>query len=240
MLVSGAVAEKPSRLVAASEPIELRHRPPFVSRGGTKLEGALDRFGVDPAGRRCLDVGASTGGFTDCLLQRGAASVVAVDVGRRQLDHGLRDDERVTVMEGVNARKLTPGQVGTPPTLVTADVSFISLATVAPALAAVATADADFVLLVKPQFEAGPEAVERGGVVREPDIHRQVVARVVDDLAGVGLATRAVAPSSLRGPAGNVEFFVHAVRGPTMTVGPAEIEAAVAEAHRMVARAQTE
>lgn len=240
MLVSGAVAEKASRLVAASEPIELRQRARFVSRGGSKLEGALDRFGVDPAGRCCLDVGASTGGFTDCLLQRGAASIVALDVGRQQLDQSLREDDRVTVMEGVNARDLTPGQVGEPPTLVTADVSFISLATVAPALVAVAATDAEFVLLVKPQFEAGREAVERGGVVRDPAVHREVLGRIVGDLAGFGLAAQAVVPSPLRGPAGNAEFFVHAVRGADVAVGDAEIEAAVAEAPRGFAGPETQ
>lgn len=231
VLVSGAIATKASRLVAPDEPIELRSPPRFVSRGGLKLDAALERFGVGVAGRRCLDAGSSTGGFTDCLLERGAAEVVAVDVGRGQLDARLRADPRVRVLEGVNARTLAPALVGAPVEVVTADLSFISLAAVAPALTAVATPDAEFVFLVKPQFEAGPDRVGRGGVVRDPAVHRDVLARVVGDLAGAGLAVTGVMPSPLRGAEGNVEFLAHLRRGATPGVGPADLDAAVAEAH---------
>lgn len=230
VLVSGAVAEKPSRLVAPSEPIELLVPARYVSRGGLKLEAALDRFGVDVGGRRCLDAGASTGGFTECLLQRGAASVVAVDVGRGQLAPRLRADPRVRVLEGVNARDVSPEMVGEPADVVTADLSFISLRLVARALAGAASPTADFVFLVKPQFEAGRERVGRGGVVRDPDVHQKVLQTVVADLAVEGLAAVGVIPSPLRGAEGNVEFFAHLLRGDTPAVGGADIERAVLQA----------
>ena len=181
-----------------------------MSRGGAKLAGALDAFGVDPSGRRCLDAGASTGGFTDCLLQRGAASVIAVDVGRGQIAWTLRSDPRVEVRERVNVRQMREGDIDPPPDLVVADLSFISLTIVAPALRAVARDDAEFVLLVKPQFEAGPARVGKGGVVRDPAVHKAVLRETVAGLDAGGLGVLAVEASSLRGADGNVEFFAHA------------------------------
>jgi 23S rRNA (cytidine1920-2'-O)/16S rRNA (cytidine1409-2'-O)-methyltransferase len=213
VLVSGSLAEKPSTLVDPADPVELvAPARRFVSRGGEKLAAALDRFGVDPVGRRALDVGASTGGFTDCLLQRGADQVVALDVGYGQLAWALRTDDRVSVLERTNVRELTPAHLPYAPDLVVADLSFISLRLALPALARVAEQGADFVLLVKPQFEAGPEQVGRGGVVRDPEVWRRVVADVAASSVEAGLFPRGAMASPLPGPAGNVEFFVHAVK----------------------------
>src|SRR5438132_458518 len=211
VLVSGARADRAGRLVSPDEPVHLE-RPPsrYVSRGGEKLAAALERFGLDVVGRRALDAGASTGGFTDCLLQRGAESVVAVDVGTGQLAWSLRNDPRVTVRERCNVRNLTMADVGgVPVDLVVADLSFISLRLVAPALAGVARDGADAVLLIKPQFEAGKGQVRRGGLVTDPAVHRSVLEQVTAALAGDGLVPLAVMPSPLRGAAGNIEFLGH-------------------------------
>lgn len=232
VLVSGAPAITPARLVAPGEPIELRRRPRFVSRGGEKLDAALARFGVEVAGRRCLDVGASTGGFTDCLLQRGAAEVVAVDVGHGQLDWRLRNDPRVRVREGLNARALGLEHVdGTPVGVVTADLSFISLRLVARPLALVGDHDAHYVVLVKPQFEAGPSEVGRGGIVRDPEVHRRVVVGVAGALEQAGLGVAGAMVSPIRGGSGNVEFCFHLRRSPRV-VDDAALEAVVQEAWR--------
>ena len=208
VLVSGAVASKPAHMVAPSEAIELAAPPRrFVSRGGLKLEAALDAFGIDPTGLRCLDVGASTGGFTDCLLQRGAAHVVALDVGRGQLDWSIRRDERVTSLESTdvrNADRAAVGNVG----LVVADVSFISLRTVLPHIALLAE-DAPIVALVKPQFEVGPRRVGKGGIVRDPALHDEAVASVVARAEQLGLRCWGSMPSPVPGAEGNREFFVH-------------------------------
>jgi 23S rRNA (cytidine1920-2'-O)/16S rRNA (cytidine1409-2'-O)-methyltransferase len=231
VLVGGAPARSPSHQVAAGEPVTVAGPPArFVSRGGDKLAGALDAFAVDVDGLRCLDVGASTGGFTDCLLQRGAAEVVAVDVGRGQLAWTLRSDERVRLLERTNARDLTADRIGGPAHLVTADVSFISLRTVAPALARCAAPGAAFVLLVKPQFEAGPARIGKRGVVRDRAVHEAVLTEVVEGLAAAGIGVVALAVSSPRGSEGNVEFFAHARLG-APTVEPAEIAAVVEVAH---------
>ena len=220
--MAGSPADKPARLVAPDEPIALAGPPPpFVSRGGQKLDGALTRFAVPVQDRRALDTGASTGGFTDCLLQRGAARVYAVDVGHGQLDQGLRTDPRVTVLERVNARTLTPAILRAadpafePCPLITADLSFISLRTVAPALCgAVAAGGADLVLLVKPQFEAGRAVVARGkGVVRDPAVWLSALAGVTSALHDAGTGIMGAMVSPLTGPAGNVEFLVHARKG---------------------------
>lgn len=226
VLVSGSPAEKPSTLVDPADPLELvAPARRFVSRGGDKLSAALDRFEVDPAGRRALDAGASTGGFTDCLLQRGAAHVVALDVGYGQLAWSLRTDERVSVLERTNVRELTPAHLPYAPDLVVADLSFISLSLAVPALARVAEPGSDFVVLVKPQFEAGPEQVGRGGVVRDPEVWRRVLGDVANSFAQAGLSPRGAIASPLAGPAGNVEFFLHAV-GVTGTE-PEELSAEV-------------
>jgi 23S rRNA (cytidine1920-2'-O)/16S rRNA (cytidine1409-2'-O)-methyltransferase len=233
--VGGAPARSAARMVDPAEPIALAGPPArFVSRGGDKLEAALVRFGVDVEGRRALDAGASTGGFTDCLLQRGAREVVAVDVGRGQLAWSLREDPRVRVLERTNVRHLDSATVGEPADVAVADLSFISLVLVAPALAALTTAAADLVLLVKPQFEAGRAQVGRGGIVRDPAVHRAVLDRVVAGLAEHGLVTVGVMASPRRGADGNREFLVHvrkrAATGPgTAAVSDADLAAAAAE-----------
>ncbi len=222
VLVGGAPADKPARLVAPDEPLTVLGPPaPFVSRGGQKLEAALTRFAVDPCGRRVLDAGASTGGFTHCLLQRGAAHVYAVDVGHGQLDQRLREDRRVILLERVNVLSLTPDALRErdptfePCSLVTADLSFISLVTVVPVLCGpLGRDDADLVLLVKPQFEAGRAVAARGkGVIRDPVVWRGSLERVSSALRGVGTGIMGVMVSPLTGPAGNVEFLVHARKG---------------------------
>jgi 23S rRNA (cytidine1920-2'-O)/16S rRNA (cytidine1409-2'-O)-methyltransferase len=237
--VSGAPASKPTRMVAPHEPVLLSgDAPRFVSRGGDKLAGALERFGVDPTGLRALDAGASTGGFTDCLLQAGASRVVAVDVGYGQLHERLRGDGRVEVHERTNVRDLAPGDLGEPFPLIVADLSFISLRTVAPNLVGLAAPGADLVLLVKPQFEAGREEASRGkGVIRDPEVWRRVLGEVVAALDAVGTAMMGGMASPLRGADGNVEFLVHARKGAPATT--ADLDAVVAEA-RTAPTAQAE
>jgi 23S rRNA (cytidine1920-2'-O)/16S rRNA (cytidine1409-2'-O)-methyltransferase len=202
-------ARKPGELVAPDAELVVAERPEFVSRGGVKLANALDALGIDPTGRRALDVGAATGGFTDCLLQRGAKAVIALDVAYGELHWTLRKDERVTVIERRNARTLAPGELPWPPDLIVADVSFISLAKVLPAVLAVAAERFDCLALVKPQFEVGPERVGKGGVVREAADRRAAlvaVAAVARDQ--LGAAVLGFASSGLPGPAGNRESFV--------------------------------
>jgi 23S rRNA (cytidine1920-2'-O)/16S rRNA (cytidine1409-2'-O)-methyltransferase len=214
-MVAGAVATKPSRLVAPSEPVVVLGPPPrFVGRGGDKLDAALDRFAVDVAGRRAIDAGASTGGFTDALLQRGARSVVAVDVGRGQLHQKLRTDPRVVVLERTDIRNVDPDAIGGPAPLVVADLSFISLRTVASELLGLTEAGGDLVLLVKPQFEAGRAEASKGrGVVRDPEVRRRAVDDVVAAYEAAGATIMGCMESPLRGAQGNVEFFIHAVNG---------------------------
>lgn len=232
--VGGAPASSPARLVDAGEPVSVAGEAgPFVSRGGTKLAAALEAFEVEVAGRRALDAGASTGGFTDCLLSRDAAHVVAVDVGRGQLHWSLRTDDRVTVLDRTNVRDLTSDDVGAAPEVLTVDLSFISLRTVAPALLGIAADGADFVMLVKPQFEAGRNRVGEGGIVRDAGVHREVLAEVIAALDAQGLGVIGLIASPLRGAAGNVEFLAHARSG-ALRVGAAEIDAAVVEAHTAV------
>jgi 23S rRNA (cytidine1920-2'-O)/16S rRNA (cytidine1409-2'-O)-methyltransferase len=213
VLVAGIPAQSAARQVGAGEAIAFsRPSPRFVSRGGEKLEAALTAFDVRVTGRRALDAGASTGGFTDCLLRRGAAHVHAVDVGRGQLAWRLRADARVTVLERVNVRHLDPTALGGPVPLVVADLSFISLLTVAPALEQCSTHDADLVLLVKPQFEAGRGRVGKGGVVRDPAVHADVLASVATGLTNAGLPVVDATASPVRGADGNREFFVRCTK----------------------------
>jgi 23S rRNA (cytidine1920-2'-O)/16S rRNA (cytidine1409-2'-O)-methyltransferase len=203
--------------------------PEYASRGGHKLEGALAAFaGLAVAGRRCLDAGASTGGFTDVLLRAGAQHVVAVDVGYGQLAWALRTDPRVTVLDRVNVRQLTPEQVAPAPGLVTADLSFISLSLALPALAACAAPDADFVLMVKPQFEVGKGNVGAGGVVRDPAKRAEAVRSVAATAAGLGLGVRGITASPLPGPSGNVEYFLWLHRG-APPLDDAELQRAITE-----------
>jgi 23S rRNA (cytidine1920-2'-O)/16S rRNA (cytidine1409-2'-O)-methyltransferase len=208
--VDGRVADKPGMPVRSDALVEVvRPDHPWVSRGGVKLAAALEAFGVDPRGLRCLDVGASTGGFTHVLLERGATQVVAVDVGRGQLDWGLRNDPRVVVREGVNARRLLPEEVPGPFALITVDVSFISLRLVLPALAPLLEPEGALVALVKPQFEVGRRQVGRGGVVRDEEARERAILAVIAAAAELGLACRGRIPSPIAGPAGNVEELVY-------------------------------
>jgi 23S rRNA (cytidine1920-2'-O)/16S rRNA (cytidine1409-2'-O)-methyltransferase len=183
----------------------------YVSRAGLKLEAALDYFHVNPSGKLCLDIGASTGGFTDCLLQRGAARVIAVDAGTNQLDWKLRQDPRITVMEKTNARYLTLGQIGMRVAIVTMDVSFISATLIIPALPPLLDKDADILVLVKPQFEVGPHQVGKGGVVRDPKLHEEAINKVARKITELGFTGMGRVESVLPGASGNREFFLHAI-----------------------------
>lgn len=207
--VAGSVVSKPAASVDPDGPVELTTDPATVGRGSAKLAGALDIWGISPRGVVALDAGACTGGFTEVLLARGAARVYAVDVGHDQLAASLRRDPRVVDMPGVNLRTVVPGWLGEQCGLVVADVSFISLTLVLPALVAAATADADFVLLVKPQFEAGRAALDGTGVVRSAEDRAGAVARVVTAAQELDLAACAVAPSVIVGGRGNQEYFLH-------------------------------
>ena len=214
--IDGQVVSKAGAPVKPDARIELATPDhPYVGRGGVKLAGALDAFAIDPTGRRALDVGASTGGFTDVLLQRGAASVIALDVGRGQLDWRLRSDPRVLVREGVNARLLAADDVPYRVSLVVIDVAFISLRHILPALPPFLDPAADVVALVKPQFEAGRDEVGKHGIVADPAVHAAVIARVTEYAAASGLARVAMTPSPITGATGNQEFFLHlrAARG---------------------------
>ena len=206
-------AEKPGQLVAEDVELDVVAPPPYVSRGGTKLANALDALGVDVTGRRALDVGASTGGFTDCLLQRGAAHVVALDVAYGELALSLRDDPRVTVLERANARALDPAALPYRPDLVVADVSFISLTKVLPAVLACTDGRFDALVMVKPQFEVGRERVGKGGVVRDPALRREALVAVAEAARREGATVLGFASSGLPGPAGNQETFAWLAEG---------------------------
>jgi 23S rRNA (cytidine1920-2'-O)/16S rRNA (cytidine1409-2'-O)-methyltransferase len=226
-----------ARRVGGDEPISVTgDGPRYVSRGGDKLGAALDDFTIDVTGRTALDAGASTGGFTDCLLQAGAGRVAAVDVGRGQFAWPLRNDPRVLLLERTNIRHLEPDAIGGAADLGVADLSFISLALCAPALARCTTADADIVLLVKPQFEAGRERVGKGGVVRDASVHREVLRRLRDDLAATGMRAIGVTPSPLRGADGNIEFFFHCRKDTEDVVGDEDLDAAIDAAHARAVR----
>ncbi len=208
--VDGQVVSKAGAPVAPDSRVELTARDhPYVGRGGVKLAHALEVFGINPANRHALDIGASTGGFTDVLLQRGAAQVIALDVGHGQLDWRLRNDPRVVVREGVNARALTRADVPDPVDVVTIDVAFISLGHILPALPPLLAPGADVVALVKPQFEAGRHEVGRGGLVTDPAVHEAVIARVTREAAACGLTRIGMTPSPITGATGNQEFFLH-------------------------------
>ena len=212
--VNGRPADKAGALVSADARLELTAPPsPYASRGGVKLEGALEDFALDVRGKVCLDIGASTGGFTDCLLQRGAARVYAVDVGKGQLDWKLRQDARVVVRESLNARYLKPTDLGEAVDLVTIDVAFISVEKILPAARACARPGAVFLILVKPQFELSRRQVGKGGIVRDPALHRLAVEKVRQAAETLGFEQLAVQPSRLPGAEGNLEFFLHAVTG---------------------------
>lgn len=237
--IAGTLATKPATAVEAGTPllvVEVSDEQQWASRGAHKLIGALDAFagtGLSVQGRRCLDAGASTGGFTDVLLQRGAREVVAVDVGYGQLVWRLRTDERVKILDRTNARAIDAAQIGGPVELVVADLSFISLKLVLPALASCVAPGADLVPMVKPQFEVGRERVGSGGVVRDPELRVSAVVAVALAAAALGLETRDVVASPLPGPSGNVEFFLwlHAARtGESGTVDTDAVESMVRSA----------
>ena len=208
--IDGLPAAKPATSISIDASLKVADdgERSWVSRGAHKLIGALDAFGIDVSGRRCLDAGASTGGFTEVLLDRGAREVVAVDVGYGQLAWSLRSDERVVVIERTNVRDLTPETISGPVDLVVADLSFISLATVLPALTACCGPDADIVPMVKPQFEVGKGLVGAGGVVHEPDLRADAVLRVARRAAELNWHTMGAVASPLPGPSGNVEYFL--------------------------------
>jgi 23S rRNA (cytidine1920-2'-O)/16S rRNA (cytidine1409-2'-O)-methyltransferase len=231
VLVGGAPTDKAARLVAPGEPVQVLGPPArYVGRGGEKLAGALERFALDPRGARALDAGSSTGGFTDALLQAGAATVVAVDVGRAQLHERLRADPRVDVREQTDIRTVTAEAVGGPLDVVVADLSFISVHAVLDVLLGLLAPDGHLVVLVKPQFEAGRAEVSRGrGVIRDPEVWRRVLEEVATAIDAAGGAIMGAMVSPLRGADGNAEFLVHVRRAPTPSVG-LDVDALVREA----------
>ena len=222
--VNGAVAERAARAVLPGDALEVLRRLRFVSRGGEKLDGALAALALEVGGRRCIDVGASTGGFTDCLLQRGASSVVAVDVGRAQLHERLRAAPQVRNLEGVNVRHLQPVDAGGPAELVTADLSFIGLSLVMARLAALTAPGGDLLMLVKPQFEATRREASAGrGVIRSPEVWRRTLAEVARSAGAEGLLPQAVVLADPPGAEGNAEFFLHCRKPAPEGAAPAPV-----------------
>lgn len=234
-IMAGNVSVDGRPIRKAGEPVdphasfEIASAPRYVSRGGTKLQGALDTFGLEVRGARALDVGASTGGFTDCLLQRGAAEVTALDVGYGQLAWKLRQDERVRVLERTNVRTISPEELGEPFGVIVIDVSFISVTKVLPSVAPLLAPTGNLLILVKPQFEAGKGRVGKKGVVRDPAVHAEVLGSAVDAVRGHGLVVRGMTWSPLTGPEGNIEFWLWAACGGVpASADPADV---VAGAH---------
>ncbi len=209
----GERLSSPGMMVKPGIDLHVKGRIPYVGRGGLKLAGALDAFGVDPAGLTCVDVGCSTGGFTDCLLKRGAAHVVSVDVGRAQFDWSLRNDERVTLLERTNIVDVPARVYAGSFDLAVCDVSFTSIRTILPAVLELLSVDGAFLTLVKPQFEAAPGEVGEGGIVRDPAVHARVLADTVRLFAASGLAPLDICASPIKGAKGNREFFLLGVRG---------------------------
>ena len=231
VFVGGQKADKPGLSVDPEAEIEVRGAVcPYVSRGGLKLEKALRDFGVDPTGFVCGDSGASTGGFTDCLLQQGASKVFAIDVGYGQLAWKIRNDPRVVTMERTNVRYLTPEQLGEPLDLSVIDVSFISLALVLPSIYSVLKPDGQVLCLIKPQFEAGKDKVGKKGVVRDPETHADVLEKFVDTATALGFTLKNLTFSPVKGPEGNIEFLAHLSKTTGEGFSP-DIPGIVAEAH---------
>lgn len=234
--VNNQLADKPGKLVASDADIVVRKGDiPYVSRGGLKLRKAIEYFKIDVTNRIALDVGASTGGFTDCLLESGAAFVYAVDVGYGQLDLKLREDERVAVFERTNIRYVRPEQFDREIDLATIDVSFISLGKVIPVVASLLKTSGEIIALIKPQFEAGRHNVGRGGVVKNPDIHREVLRSICDLAARTGLMVKGLTYSPIKGPAGNIEYLMWLLK-PASSVSDLSaqlgiIDRVVSEAH---------
>ena len=211
VLVDGQPAPKPGHPVTLDHELTLKETARFVSRGGDKLEGAMKDFHLDLTDATCLDIGSSTGGFTDCMLQHGAIKVYAVDVGKGQLHWKLREDQRVIVMESTNARYLTPNEINDPADFASIDTSFISLTKILPAVKGLLKPNGEIVSLIKPQFEAGKEAVDKGrGVITDPMIHEEVIAKIKKfGTEELGLEWLGIATSPLKGPKGNIEFLAH-------------------------------
>ena len=232
VFVNGQRVDKAGTNVPEDAAIELRSAgPAFVSRGGLKLEKALDTFGVDPVGKTCLDCGASTGGFSDCLLQRGAAKLYAIDVGYGQLAWSVRSDPRVVVMERTNIRYVTAAQVPDPIDLASLDVSFISLRLVLPAVKELLAPAGEIVCLIKPQFEAGKEKIGKKGVVRDLETHKEVLRAFRESAEGLGLGLKGLTFSPIKGPAGNIEFLADIRPGSGPLLPEENIAALVRQAH---------
>lgn len=211
VIVNATVVDKPGTFVVAEADIALKEKPRYVSRGGRKLDAAIKSFGIDPTGKTCVDIGASTGGFTDCLLQHGAAKVYAIDVGKGIMDYRLRSDNRVVLMENTNARYLD--NLGECVEVAVMDVSFISLRLILPAVARVVSATADAIALVKPQFEAGRSEVGKGGVIRDLAVHRRVLKETVSGAQSLGFAAQDMMRSPITGAKGNIEYLLWLRRG---------------------------
>ncbi|MCD7956922.1 MAG: TlyA family RNA methyltransferase [Lachnospiraceae bacterium] len=226
VLVAGQREDKAGTMVEETAEITVKGgKLRYVSRGGLKLEKAMQTFpGISPEGKTCMDVGASTGGFTDCMLQNGACRVYAVDVGHGQLDWGLRNDPRVICMERTNIRYVLPQDIAEPPSFVSIDVSFISLTKVLGPVQALMTAQGDIICLIKPQFEAGREKVGKKGVVRDPKVHEEVIRKVIAYAFGIGLPAQALTWSPVKGPEGNIEYLVWLKKSPPMTEAPSAID----------------
>ena len=235
VLVNGQREDKAGTMIDVKAEITVKGgQLKYVSRGGLKLEKAMSHFDLTLEGRVCMDVGASTGGFTDCMLQNGAVKVYSVDVGHGQLDWKLRNDPRVVCMEKTNIRYVTPEQIEEPAAFVSIDVSFISLTKVLPPVRELMTEDGEIVCLIKPQFEAGREKVGKKGVVRDPKVHEEVIEKVIDFAASVGLESRELEFSPIKGPEGNIEYLLHLLKRPdAASVEPfaGNVQEIVAQAH---------
>ena len=235
VLVNGQREDKAGTMIDVKAEITVKGgQLKYVSRGGLKLEKAMSHFDLTLEGRVCMDVGASTGGFTDCMLQNGAVKVYSVDVGHGQLDWKLRNDPRVVCMEKTNIRYVTPEQIEEPAAFVSIDVSFISLTKVLPPVRELMTEDGEIVCLIKPQFEAGREKVGKKGVVRDPKVHEEVIEKVIDFAATVGLESRELELSPIKGPEGNIEYLLHLLKRPdAASVEPfaGNVQEIVAQAH---------
>ena len=235
VLVNGQREDKAGTMIDVKAEITVKGgQLKYVSRGGLKLEKAMSHFDLTLEGRVCMDVGASTGGFTDCMLQNGAVKVYSVDVGHGQLDWKLRNDPRVVCMEKTNIRYVTPEQLEEPAAFVSIDVSFISLTKVLPPVRELMTEDGEIVCLIKPQFEAGREKVGKKGVVRDPKVHEEVIEKVIDFAATVGLESRELEFSPIKGPEGNIEYLLHLLKRPdAASVEPfaGNVQEIVAQAH---------
>lgn len=234
VLVNGIVEDKPGFQVDTGAELEVKGNPiPYVSRGGLKLEKAINEFEIDLTGKVCIDIGASTGGFTDCMLKNGAARVYSVDVGYGQLAWKLRNDSRVVVMERTNFRYVKPDDIGERVDFASADVSFISLTKIIPPAKQVLKDDGSMVCLIKPQFEAGREKVGKKGVVRDPAVHREVIEKIIDFAKSEGFLVQGLSFSPVKGPEGNIEYLLYLVQKPEVR-GSIIVDEVVKDAHEQL------